>query len=131
MLKSKMNNKGITLIALIITIILLLILAGVTISTLTGDNGLLTEAGKAKKQSQEAQEREQLRLAILAIQMEEATKTLTEEQKRQMLEQELQKYNPESTVTISDGALVVNYGDEKYEVNQSYEVSKIGVRIDI
>ena len=35
------TNKGITLIALVITIIVLLILAGVTIATLTGDNGIL------------------------------------------------------------------------------------------
>ena len=38
------NNKGITLIALVITIIVLLILAGVSIAMLTGDNGLLTKA---------------------------------------------------------------------------------------
>ena len=38
MLKKK-ENKGITLIALVITVIVLLILAGVTIATLTGDNG--------------------------------------------------------------------------------------------
>jgi type II secretory pathway pseudopilin PulG len=37
-LKNKINNKGITLIALVITIIVLLILAGVSIATLTGDN---------------------------------------------------------------------------------------------
>lgn len=41
-------NKGITLIALVITIIVLLILAGVTIATLTGDNGILTKAQSAK-----------------------------------------------------------------------------------
>ena len=40
------NSKGITLIALVITIIVLLILAGVTIATLTGDNGILTQAGR-------------------------------------------------------------------------------------
>ena len=38
------NNKGITLIALVITIIVLLILAGITIAMLTGDNGLLTRS---------------------------------------------------------------------------------------
>ena len=38
------NNKGITLIALVITIIVLLILAGVSIAMLTGDNGILTKA---------------------------------------------------------------------------------------
>ena len=37
----KNNKKGITLIALVITIIVLLILAGVSISMLTGDNSLL------------------------------------------------------------------------------------------
>lgn len=36
----KSNSKGITLIALVITIIVLLILAGITIATLTGDNGI-------------------------------------------------------------------------------------------
>lgn len=43
------NEKGITLIALVITIIVLLILAGVTIATLTGNNGILTKANEAKK----------------------------------------------------------------------------------
>lgn len=38
MRETKRNNNGITLIALIVTIIVLLILAGVTIATLTGDN---------------------------------------------------------------------------------------------
>jgi len=41
------NNKGITLIALVITIIVLLILAGVSIAMLTGDNGILTKASQA------------------------------------------------------------------------------------
>ena len=45
----KKQAKGITLIALVITIIVLLILAGVTIATLTGENGILTKAQNAKK----------------------------------------------------------------------------------
>ncbi len=47
----KLNLKernGITLIALVITIIVLLILAGVVITTLTGDNGILGKAKTAK-----------------------------------------------------------------------------------
>ena len=44
----KENQKGITLIALVITIIVLLILASVSIAMLTGDNGILTRAGDAK-----------------------------------------------------------------------------------
>ena len=42
------NQKGITLIALVITIIVLLILAGITIAMLTGENGILTNATKSK-----------------------------------------------------------------------------------
>ena len=51
-------NKGITLIALVITIIVLLILAAVSIATLTGENGILTRANDAKTETEEAQEDE-------------------------------------------------------------------------
>ncbi len=61
----KTNNKGITLIALVITIIVLLILAGVAIATLTGDNGVLTKAAKAKQETQKATEDELRRLTML------------------------------------------------------------------
>ena len=50
--KGKQTNNGITLIALVITIIVLLILAGVTIATLTGENGILTKATEAGKQTE-------------------------------------------------------------------------------
>ena len=49
-----MRNRGITLIALVITIIVLLILAGVSIATLTGDNGILTKATSAKTSTEKA-----------------------------------------------------------------------------
>ena len=51
-LKKKVkNNRAITLIALVITIIVLLILAGVSIATLTGENGILTRAEDAKTET--------------------------------------------------------------------------------
>ena len=58
------NSKGITLIALVITIIILLILAGVTIATLTGDNGILTQAGKAKDKTTEAESIERVQIEV-------------------------------------------------------------------
>ena len=58
------NSKGITLIALVITIIILLILAGVTIATLTGDNGILTQAGKAKDKTTEAESIERVQVEV-------------------------------------------------------------------
>lgn len=58
------NNKGITLIALVITIIVLLILAGVTIAMLSGDNGILTKASKAVEDTDEADKKEEVSRAI-------------------------------------------------------------------
>ena len=46
------NNEGITLIALVVTIIVLLILAGISISMLTGENGILSRAGEAKEKTE-------------------------------------------------------------------------------
>ena len=61
--KIKTNySRGITLIALVITIIVLLILAGVTISALSGDNGILTNASKAKYATELSQYNEELQL---------------------------------------------------------------------
>ena len=64
------NNKGITLIALVITIIVLLILAGITIAMLTGDNGLLTKANDAKVTDMRATADERVNLAIAAMNLE-------------------------------------------------------------
>ncbi len=59
------ENKGITLIALVITIIVLLILAGVTIITLTGQNGILTKTNQAKKETTRATAEEKVNIAVL------------------------------------------------------------------
>ena len=64
----KLNLKernGITLIALVITIIMLLILAGVTIATLTGDNGILGKANEAKTTNDEEKAKEQIKIAVM------------------------------------------------------------------
>ena len=60
------KNNGITLIALVITIIVLLILAGVTIATLTGENGILTRASDASEETKKASVEEQVKLAVAA-----------------------------------------------------------------
>ena len=64
----KLNLKernGITLIALVITIIVLLILAGVVIATLTGDNGILGKAKTAKTTNDEEKAKEQIKIAVM------------------------------------------------------------------
>ena len=51
MQKLKGNTRGITLIALVITIIVTLILAGIAINALTGENGIITKATDAKEKT--------------------------------------------------------------------------------
>lgn len=61
------NNKGITLIALVITIIVLLILAGVSIAMLTGNNGILTQANTAKSDTANAEVAEKINMELQAF----------------------------------------------------------------
>ena len=70
-----MRNKGITLIALVITIVVLLILAGVSIATLTGENGILTRANEAKEATEQAKKDELEMLNDLNNIMENYTET--------------------------------------------------------
>ena len=66
----KENNKGITLIALIITVIVLLILATITIATLTGeDGGIIDEATRAEHNTEVADEKEIIEASLLQTQM--------------------------------------------------------------
>lgn len=64
------EEKGITLIALVITIIILLILAGITIATLTGENGILIQTTKAKEETEIASEKEIVQLAYIKANMQ-------------------------------------------------------------
>ena len=72
--KIKKDMKGITLIALVITIIVLLILAGVSIAMLTGQNGILSQANTAKTQTEIADAKEQAKLDIVAWQSDKMEK---------------------------------------------------------
>ena len=69
-MKNVRESNGITLIALVITVIVLLILAGVTIAALTGDNGILAQTAKAKEESEKAEIIEQIQLDIADKQIE-------------------------------------------------------------
>ncbi len=60
----KNNQRGITLVALVITIIVLLILAGVTVASLSGENGLLTRGSQAVNRSNVADAKEKVTLAF-------------------------------------------------------------------
>ena len=52
------KNKGITLVALVVTIVVLLILAGVSINAVLGDNGIIKKANQAASVTKEAEVKE-------------------------------------------------------------------------
>ena len=63
MKKRKIKEQGITLIALVVTIVVLLILAGVSIAMLTGENGIVTQAQRAKEDSRGGEVKERVEMA--------------------------------------------------------------------
>ena len=63
--KALKRNKGITLIALVVTIIVLLILAGISINALTGQNGLLNRAVESKEATGIAQTEEAIKVSVM------------------------------------------------------------------
>ena len=70
-MKKLKNKNGVTLIALAVTIIIMLILAGVTISTLTGNSGITTKASKAKTKSYLANIKEEYELYLSEKRMDD------------------------------------------------------------
>ena len=115
--KTIKKNNGITLIALVITIIVLLILAGVTIATLTGENGILTRASEAKEETRGAEVEERVNLWKSEREASKYTNTtvkedneLLEEMKEEgiLFEEEINR--EDKIITI--GNRVINYATE-------------------
>ena len=71
------NNKGITLVALVVTIVVLLILAGVSINLVLGNNGIITKAKEAAEKTAAAQEKEMIERNLLEQELENSLATPT------------------------------------------------------
>lgn len=119
------NEKGITLIALVVTIIVLLILAGITISQLTG-NGLFEKAKQAKEESTKAQICEEIQLEIMSIVTDCETDGINIT--NQVIQEKLE--NSLKGIEIS-ADLTGTYKEYKYEIDGNYKVNIIGKSSDI
>ena len=109
------KNNGITLIALVITIIVLLILAGVIIATLTGDNGLLQKATTAKQDNEDSKELELIKLSVSAAQVAGKGPITTE------------NINNELKSNLNSETDVVESSDYwYYKANKNYRIYKDG-----
>ena len=122
------SNSAITLIALIITIIVLLILAGVTLNMVMGESGIFSKANQAKNKTEVAQYEEELRMCVLEIQADEATngttfgidtirKNLVEKVKELENTEEIEITSPEGNATIEG-----TYKGYEYKIDEKYVV---------
>lgn len=87
----EVKNQGITLIALIVTIIILLILAGISIATLTGENGVLTKASTAKDETKKAQYKEILELIGIELRPKQILESLSTKVFMDLYEEKIQE----------------------------------------
>ncbi len=122
------NNKGITLIALVITIIVLLILAGVSIAMLTGQNGILTQANTAGTNTRDAEIREAIALAVSTINADlydSTTNNYTELTYATIAQAVNNDRGANTAVAIGSGTtgggITYTYGSKKYDAKFTIE----------
>ena len=107
-MKNKLKEmKGITLIALVITIIVLLILAAVSIATLTGENGILTKAGEAEEETRGASVQEARDLWKINQEADRQTTSTT----AQTLEQLLNDLESQKLITAEEREIIEETGE--------------------
>ena len=118
------STKAITLIALVVLIVVLLILAGVSIVTLTGDNGLLNRTTSAKEKTEQAGIMENIKLAYqnaLIGQYTDDGKSIEEQ-----IKEDLEKIYVGITIEVNkeDDTYTVKTPDGTYSIDASGNVSK-------
>ncbi len=114
------KEQGITLLALVITIIILLILAGITISAITGDNGIIGNAGQAKEETEIANEKEIVEKATVQAMGNNKYGNIEESE----LQEQLNKETEEGKTEVSD--VEDEFEVVFHESNRYYTVDKDG-----
>ena len=115
------RTKGITLIALVVTIIVLLILAGVSIAMLTGNNGILTQGKKAKEETTVGHEKEAVQMAYAGAK----AKKLGEEVTAEDVNEQLTINGENATATEGTNKIIVTFTSGKvYTIDQSGKITQ-------
>ena len=133
--KAFKSTKGITLIALVVTIIILLLLAGISIAMLTGNNGILTQGQRAKEETRIAGVEEVVKLYKQGKYIDSTTGSVTENAnemlenlKGQKLvsEDEIDRENEIITIKRKDGSIAkeIQYGMVTITISKTPENEK-------
>ena len=119
--KAFKSTKGITLIALVVTIIVLLILAGVSIAMLTGNNGILTQGKRAKEETTVGHEKEAAQMAYAGAK----AKKLGEEVTAEDVNEQLTINGENATATEGTNKIIVTFTSGKvYTIDQSGKITQ-------
>ena len=124
------NEKGITLVALIVIIIVLLILAGISITMLTGDNGLLAKVQDAKEKTEQAKTNERLDLLKQEELIDEVLNGVNVEKVTDNKPGELEKENENTFIINSIEDLVFFAYDVTNGNNYEGKIVKLGTSLD-
>ena len=129
-MKTKNGHRGITLIALIITIIILLILAGITIGAITGENNLISQTGEAKQKTEIANEKEVVEKATIDAMGKNKYGDLEENELQSALDSQTGEGKTE--IMKDSEALVVKFNESNryYKVDSDGNVEIFEVIID-
>ena len=100
------NKKGITLIALVVTVVVLIILAGVSINAVLGDNGIIKKANQAASVTKEAEVKEAINRTILEFYLTDDYETLED-----FLKAKAEDGSIDSVTKNADGTLTVKKGN--------------------
>ena len=110
------NKKGITLIALVVTIVVLLILAGVSINLVLDNNGIIAKSKDAKNNAIESDEKEKVEMAYVSATLKKLGDTVTAEELQEELDSSVGTGKTDVT-TNGDDTLNVLFSDTEHNFN--------------
>ena len=124
------NSKGITLIVLVITIVVLLILAGISLSFVLGNEGILKRATNAADKTDEAAVLEEIQMTILELQVENLNQVTLETLAGGQLASKLEGI----TANLRNNVLIGEYKNYNYKIDENFKItintSKEEIKLD-
>ena len=116
--KKLKKSRGITLIVLVVTIIVLLLLAGISVAMITGENGVIKQAQKAKEEVEKTEEKEKIGESVAIVVHESAYGEITEKKLQEALDNSTEK-GEAKVKDNGDGSFLVQFkSGRNYEVDQ-------------
>ncbi len=120
----RQRSNGITLIALVITVIVLLILAGITISAITGENGIIGNAGRAKEETEIANEKDILEKATVQAMGNNKYGNIEEEELQEQLDKETGEGKTEARDVGEEFEVLFKESNRYYTIDKNGNVGE-------